>query len=111
VLAVAHADGLVVDELAVAEMAMEESPGEAAHFAALLAGGTAELRLGEGLVEGQSGCGCGRCEVLEDGAASERALARGSGMGFFTGSFFVGSSLLGSLIICFFMRRDPFCIR
>ncbi len=64
VLAVAHADGLVVDELAVAgdgdgsggdgEL-LAEGCGDAAHLAALLAVGTPVLRLREGFEGGDVG--------------------------------------------------------
>jgi len=73
VLAVAHADGFVVDELAVArdsdrgsgngELAAKGS-GEAAHFSALLAVGASVLSLAEG--SDWQGCGCGgESEVLD----------------------------------------------
>lgn len=81
VLAVGHADGLVVDELAVAgdgdggggdgELAAEGS-GETAHFAALLAGGTTELSLREGFDGGAESCGGGgEGEIVEESAAGE----------------------------------------
>ncbi len=81
--AVAHADGLVVDELAVAgdgdgtggdgEL-LAEGCGHAAHLAALLAVGAAVLGLREGFEGGEwdSGrSGGGDAEVFEEGAASE----------------------------------------
>jgi hypothetical protein len=58
---VGHADGLIVDELAVAgdgdggggdAELLAELPGETAHFATLLAGRTAVLGLREGFERG-----------------------------------------------------------
>ena len=81
-LAVTDADGLVVDELAVAgdgdrgcrdRELLAEPASDAAHFVALLAGGSVILRLGKGLECGEvDGC-CGSCaeELLEELPPSE----------------------------------------
>ena len=77
-LAVAHADGLIVDELAVAgdgdgtggdgEL-LAEGFGDAAHLATLLAGGTAVLGLRQGFKMGSGMVLSGRREkALEEGS-------------------------------------------
>jgi hypothetical protein len=78
-LAVGHADGLVVGELAVAgdgdgggrdgELAAEGS-GKAAHLAALLAVGAAVLALGESFARAEE-CGGGEGQIFQKGSASE----------------------------------------
>jgi hypothetical protein len=92
-LAVAHADSLVVDELAVAgdgdgtggdgEL-LAEGCGYAAHLAALLAVGTAVLGLRERF-EGGDWDGCcrgGGEKVFEEGAASEGVVWHKRGISF-----------------------------
>lgn len=90
-LAVSHAGGLIVDELAVTRDGdgcggdrelLTKLAGDSSHLATLLAAGTTELRLGKSLWKRQSGCGDRGGKVLEKGAAGEDAWGHGRGRPF-----------------------------
>jgi hypothetical protein len=81
---VSHADGFVVDELAVAgdgdggggdSELLAELSGDATHLSAMLAGGASVSRLGEGFGDRQGCGGGGESEVLNEVAAGDGALA------------------------------------